>query len=52
MEEGRQKAGLPAANEEDVLSYILFPPVAESFFAARETAKQNRVSYTIEKLED
>ena len=39
-------------SDEDVLSYIAFPQVAEKFFEAREEKESNTVNYTIEKKED
>ena len=36
-----------AKNDEDVLSYILFPQIAEKFFKAREERIATTVSYTI-----
>ncbi|MBO7390226.1 MAG: oxaloacetate decarboxylase subunit alpha, partial [Clostridia bacterium] len=41
-----------AKNDEDVLSYIAFPQVAERFFEARKEREEKKVSYTIEKVED
>ena len=41
-----------AKNDEDVLSYIAFPQVAEKFFADRKAKEENRVSYTIEEEEE
>ena len=38
--------------EEDVLSYIAFPPVAEKFFADRKEREEQVVSYSIKKVED
>ena len=42
--------GDTAKCEEDVLSYISFPPVAEKFFADRKEAEEKKVRYSIEKL--
>ena len=36
--------------EEDVLSYISFPQVAEKFFQKRKEAEEKKVRYSIEKL--
>ncbi len=36
--------------EEDVLSYIAFPPVAESFFEKRKAKEENVVKYSIEEV--
>lgn len=38
-----------AQSDEDVLSYLLFPQIAEKYFQAREEKKINRVTYTIRK---
>lgn len=38
-----------AKNDEDVLSYILFPQIAEKFFKEREDRVATKVSYTIVK---
>jgi len=43
--------GERATSEEDVLSYIAFPQVADKFFADREKRLQNIVKYTIEAME-
>lgn len=39
-----------AKSDEDVLSYILFPQVAEKFFKEREDSKAIKVSYSIKKI--
>ena len=44
--------GDAARCEEDVLSYIAFPPVAEKFFAERKEREEQVVSYSIKKVED
>ena len=44
--------GDTARCEEDVLSYIAFPPVAEKFFAARKEREERKVSYSITKAEE
>ncbi|MDR3210372.1 MAG: pyruvate carboxylase subunit B [Planctomycetota bacterium] len=49
MEQGKKDAGPLARNVDDVLSYIVFPQIAEKYFKAREEKEQNRVKYTIEK---
>ncbi len=36
--------------EEDVLSYIAFPPVAETFFEKRKAKEENVVKYSIEEM--
>ena len=38
--------------EEDVLSYIAFPPVAEKFFEARTEREERKVAYSITKVEE
>ena len=52
FEKTKKELGDKARSDEDVLSYIAFPQVAEKFFAAREEKESNTVSYTIEKKED
>ncbi len=48
---GKKEAeALGARCPEDVLSYIVFPQVAEKFFAARQKREENRVKYSIKKL--
>ena len=39
-----------AKNDEDVLSYILFPQIAEKFFKEREERTSVKVTYTITKV--
>ena len=48
----KTKAGLgdTAKCDEDVLSYIAFPQVAEAFFEQRRAAEENVVKYTIEEM--
>ncbi len=41
-----------AKSEEDVLSYIAFPPVAEAFFKARQEREEQKVAYSITKVEE
>ncbi|MDR0381377.1 MAG: pyruvate carboxylase subunit B [Oscillospiraceae bacterium] len=50
LEAGRKDAGALAHSTEDVLSYIVFPQVAERFFAWREDQKTRRLPYTIVKI--
>lgn len=52
FEKTKKELGDKARSDEDVLSYIAFPQVAEKFFAAREEKESNTVNYTIEKKED
>jgi len=40
-----------AESDEDVLSYIAFPQVAEKFLKARKEKKSNTVTYTIEQID-
>ncbi len=41
-----------AKSDEDVLSYILFPQVAEKYFAARKAKEEKIVKYTIAPVEE
>lgn len=41
-----------AKNDEDVLSYILFPQVTEKYFAARKAEEEKVVKYTISPVEE
>ena len=52
FEKTKAELGKKARSDEDVLSYISFPQVAEKFFEAREEKESNTVNYTIEKKED
>ena len=38
-----------AENDEDVLSYLAFPQIAEKYFTSREAKRANRVTYSIRK---
>ena len=49
-EKAAAELGDTARCEEDVLSYIAFPPVAEKFFQQRKEAEEKKVRYSIEKL--
>ncbi|MDR0361689.1 MAG: pyruvate carboxylase subunit B [Planctomycetota bacterium] len=49
MDQGKKDAGPHARNVDDVLSYIVFPQIAEKFFEAREKREENKVKYKIEK---
>ena len=40
-----------AKREEDVLSYIAFPQVAEKFFAERQAQEEKKVRYSIQPVE-
>ncbi|MDD7506313.1 MAG: pyruvate carboxylase subunit B [Clostridiales bacterium] len=52
FEETKAKLGDKVRCDEDVLSYIAFPQVAETFFAERKEREERKVSYSIEKIED
>ena len=45
-----EQLGDTARCEEDVLSYISFPQVAEKFFQQRQEAEEKKVRYSIEQL--
>ena len=47
VEKTRQKLGDMARSDEDVLSYIAFPNLAEKFFEERQAQEDNVVTYTI-----
>ncbi|MBR0352971.1 MAG: pyruvate carboxylase subunit B [Oscillospiraceae bacterium] len=47
FEKAQEKLGDTARCEEDVLSYIAFPQVAENFFEKRREAEEKIVRYTI-----
>ncbi len=47
----KEKLGSVAESEEDVLSYLLFPPIAEKFFQNRAEKRSNRVTYSIRRVE-
>ncbi len=50
FEKTKAELGDKAKCEEDVLSYIAFPPVAESFFEKRRQAEEHVVRYSVEAL--
>ena len=50
MEQGKKDAGPLARNVDDVLSYIVFPQIAEKFFESRQKKEENKVKYSIEKV--
>ena len=52
FEKTKKELGKRARSDEDVLSYIAFPQVAEKYFDYREDQESNTVNYTIEKKED
>lgn len=51
FESTKKKLGDMAKSDEDVLSYIAFPAVAEKFFANRKVKEENTMHYTIERVE-
>ena len=51
FEKTKAELGEMAHSDEDVLSYIAFPQVAEKFFKARKAQEENVVKYTIEPVE-
>lgn len=50
MDAGKKAAGKNARSVEDVLSYILFPQVAEKYFKWRAEREENKVSYVIQRV--
>jgi len=46
----REYLGSRAKSDEDVLSYIAFPPQAEAFFEKRDAKEKNTYKYSIEKM--
>ena len=52
FEKAEAELGETARCEEDVLSYIAFPPVAEKFFEKRKANEEKVAKYSIEKIED
>jgi len=51
LEKAKAEIGDLAKSEEDLLSYIAFPQVAEKFLKAREERAKNTVKYTIVALD-
>lgn len=51
FETTKKELGNLAKSDEDVLSYIVFPQVAEKFLKARKEKEEKKVKYTIEKVE-
>ncbi len=51
-EKAEAELGDDARCEEDVLSYIAFPQVAEKFFEERRAREQRVCRYSIERVED
>lgn len=52
FEKTKAELGDRARSDEDVLSYIAFPQVADKFFDWREAEENKVVKYTIEPMED
>ena len=50
FEKAQAQLGADARCEEDVLSYIAFPQVAESFFEKRREAEEKKVRYSIQEI--
>ena len=51
FEKTKKELGNLAKSDEDVLSYIVFPQVAEKFLKARKEKEKKKVKYTIEKVD-
>ncbi len=52
FQQAEAKLGDDARCEEDVLSYIAFPQVAETFFEKRRAMEEKKCKYSIEKIVD
>lgn len=50
FEKTKKELGDTARNDEDVLSYIAFPQLAESYFEKRKAQEENVARYTIEEV--
>jgi Pyruvate/oxaloacetate carboxyltransferase len=50
LDKGKEEIGALARSDEDVLSYIAFPTIAERYFNWRKENEQNRVAYNIVEL--
>ncbi|MDD3853341.1 MAG: pyruvate carboxylase subunit B [Syntrophomonadaceae bacterium] len=50
FEKTKQMLGTMAKNDEDVLSYIAFPQIAEKFFREREESAAMKVNYAIKRV--
>ena len=50
VDKTREKLGDLARSDEDVLSYIAFPQLAEKFFEERKAKEENEATYTIEAI--
>ena len=51
FEKTKKELAGTAKSDEDVLSYVLFPQVAEKYFAARKAKEEKVVRYTIAPVE-
>ncbi|MDD6877963.1 MAG: pyruvate carboxylase subunit B [Clostridiaceae bacterium] len=51
FEKTKKELGDKARSDEDVLSYIAFPQVAEKFFEAREEKENRHVKYTVRRVD-
>ena len=52
FEKAKAELGDTARSEEDVLSYIAFPPVAEKFFEERKAKEERVCKYSIVAVEE
>lgn len=52
FEATKAKLGSLARTDEDVLSYIAFPQIAEKFFLEREERESRRITYSIVRVEE
>ena len=52
FDKAQAELGDRARSEEDVLSYIAFPPVAEKFFEKRQELEERKCAYSITKVEE
>jgi len=51
FQKAKEELGSIARSDEDVLSYVAFPQVAEKFFKAREEKENRNVKYTIREID-
>lgn len=51
FEAAKKEIGAKAKNDEDVLSYVAFPPVAEKFFDMRIDREKNTAKYSIRRVD-
>ena len=51
FEKVKAELGDRAESDEDVLSYIAFPQIAEKFFASREEKRSRTMQYTVERID-